>query len=224
METLSHNQQELLTFPSSQPIDLGFVDINPQEMMAYLYLPIKMADSHNVLWEPRLDIFETLIIESKHWFIDRYNKREFFDRYMYITAKRLFVTPENIGNRPGYHCDGFGTDDVNLLWTDKFPTIFNSSTVTVRNDDFLALEDMEKGALPENEFSFPVGHLIAIDSHCLHRTPDISVSGMRTFVKISFSRHKFNLGGNTHNYLFNYEWDLHERQEVRNMENKDYAR
>ena len=224
MENITVESEELITFQSSHPYDLGFVDINPTEMMAYLYLPIKMADSRILSYEPRLDVFKPLIDMASQFFIGKSGMKAWLENYMYITAKRLFVTPENIGNRPGYHCDGFGTEDINLLWTDKFPTIFNHSKVSVRNDDLLALEDMQSQALTENEFSLPVGHFIGIDSHCLHRTPTINTSGMRTFVKISFSKHKFNLGGNTHNYLFNYEWDLHDRGEVRNMENKDYKK
>lgn len=216
-------EQELLTFTSTQPVDLGFVDCSPKEMMAYLYLPVSMAGSYECKYEERLDVFNELIESATAYFIDKYGMHEYYKHYMYVTAKRLFVTPENIGNRPGYHCDGFGTSDINLLWTDKYPTIFNSSTVTVRKDDMLSLQDMERGALPENEFSFPVGHLIVIDSKTLHRTPDITTSGMRTFVKISFSKHQFNLGGNTHNYLFNYDWELTERSAIRNMENKDFT-
>ena len=38
----------------------------------------------------------------------------------------------------------------------------------------------------------------------------------RTFIKVSFSDQKYNLKGNTHNYLFDYEWDMIDRSVSRN--------
>jgi hypothetical protein len=40
--------------------------------------------------------------------------------------------------------------------------------------------------------------------------------GMRSFLKISLSHQKYNLVGNSHNYLFDYNWDLHDRDTLRN--------
>jgi len=40
---------------------------------------------------------------------------------------------------------------------------------------------------------------------------------MRTFVKISFSKDKYDLIGNSHNYEMDYKWDMKERKEERNI-------
>lgn len=204
----------------SQAVDLGFIDINPTEYMAYLYMPIKLIDSHQVEYEARLDVFDPIIQRSYTDFVNTFGGDEFFGRYMYITAKRLFVTPDNIGNRPGWHCDGFGTDDINYIWTDKFPTIFNHGLFSVDNDDRLALQQMKERVDSASNYNFGVGHLARIDSKVLHRTPTIYESGMRTFVKISFSRHRFNLEGNTRNYRLSYDWSMYPRENERNIENK----
>lgn len=214
-----------LNFVGTEAVSLGAFDLKPQEMMLYLYLPIKLIDSHILEIEPRLEVFKPLIMESIRDFRDNQSfglNAPYFETYIYITAKRLFVTPDNIGNRPGYHCDGFGTDDINYLWTDKHSTVFNRGHFSVRRDDLLALDDMEAQARPEDEYTLPEKSLIRIDSLCPHRTPLITESGLRTFVKISFSKHRYNLANNSHNYRLSYEWQMHERSEIRNMENKDF--
>jgi hypothetical protein len=40
---------------------------------------------------------------------------------------------------------------------------------------------------------------------------------MRTFVKVSFSYDKYDLVGNSHNYLLNYAWEMKERKDDRNI-------
>ncbi|GAB4001611.1 hypothetical protein GCM10028807_58190 [Spirosoma daeguense] len=218
---MKDEQISQMVFTSSPAVSLGIFDIEPKEMLFYLYLPIKMIDSGLIEIPKRLQLYYPLVQKVLY---DHYSNYPYDigERYLYLTAKTLFVTPDNIGNRPGYHCDGFGTDDVNYLWYDKHPTIFNSGTFDVRMDDTLALLDMEAQAKAENEYSFPEKSLIRIDSLTMHRTPVITTSGVRTFVKISVSKHRYNLQGNSHNYLFNYDWTLHERSDIRNMENKDY--
>jgi hypothetical protein len=39
---------------------------------------------------------------------------------------------------------------------------------------------------------------------------------MRQYVKVSMSNHQYNLENNSHNYLFEYEWQLFSREAVRN--------
>ena len=39
----------------------------------------------------------------------------------------------------------------------------------------------------------------------------------RTFFKLSFSKDKYDLKGNSHNYLFDYNWEMRERKENRNI-------
>ncbi|PRY29782.1 hypothetical protein CLV58_12544 [Spirosoma oryzae] len=212
--------RDRVKFVGSEAVSLGVFDLGIKEMMCYLYLPVKMIDSRLVDMEPRLEVLYPLLDAA----IDDYtaNYGEVYERYIYVTAKRLFVTPDNIGNRPGWHCDGWGTDDINYIWTDTHPTVYNRSSFFVRKNDVDALADLESQAMPSNDYTLPVNSLVRIDSLTPHRTPTINESGMRTFVKISISRHRYNLEGNSHNYLFDYDWTLHSRREVRNMENGDF--
>ena len=224
--TTTYEATEYLDFRATPAVSLGIFDLDPKEMMFYLYLPIKMIDSQILEIPPRLSIFNPLVraaMDDYQRNIRESDDQDLHERYLYITAKRLFVTPDNIGNRPGYHCDGFGTKDINYIWCDAYPTIFNSGDFSVRRDDLSALMDLEAQAMPFNEYTLPVKSLIRIDSLTPHRTPDDTQPGFRTFVKISVSKHRYNLAGNSHNYLFNYDWTLHDRDELRNMENKDFS-
>lgn len=40
-------------------------------------------------------------------------------------------------NRMGYHSDGFLTDDINYIWCDNNPTIFNISAFNLTLDENL---------------------------------------------------------------------------------------
>jgi hypothetical protein len=51
----------------------------------------------------------------------------------------------------------------------------------------------------------------------IHKVAPVLVGGMRTFVKVSFSYDKYDLVGNSHNYLLNYAWEMKERKDDRNI-------
>lgn len=40
---------------------------------------------------------------------------------------------------------------------------------------------------------------------------------MRAFLKVSFSKDKYDLLGNSHNYLMDYNWEMKARKEDRNI-------
>lgn len=198
----------------TKPEVIGTYDIECTEMMFYMYLPIKMPNSGVKLPE-RLQIFFPLI--------DSLIKKEISltclhikSKYIYITAKHLFITPDNPGNRPGYHTDGFLTDDINYIWYDKLPTVFNIGEFDITEDHTASMSEFEQQARPENEVIYPAGTLLRLTPKVVHRTPDIWEPTMRTFVKISISKHKYNLIGNSHNHLFDYNWKMYARSEVRN--------
>lgn len=59
-------------------------------------------------------------------------------------------------------------------------------------------------------------------------TPEIPPpGGMRSFFKISVSTHRYDLLGNSHNYLLDYSWPMLDRQTLRNQPSggsRDYSR
>ena len=189
----------------SAPTLVANFKINCEEMLFFMYLPIKMPYTSYRTPE-RLKVFQPLIDQVD---VDA-------NDYVYLTAKRLYVTPDNMGNRHGWHCDGFGTPDRNYIWTDIHSTEFCVQPFFLNSNCCESMEQMERQAREENIMTFKDGDLLKLTEDQVHRVPVLDYSGMRTFVKISVSKDKYNLVGNSHNYLFNYSWLMTERIEERN--------
>lgn len=195
-----------------EPKVLGKLQLQPSEMCFVQYLPIVMP-------EAKVFSFGTRIPEALMWtkpIIDLSLPYAKIGQYVYLTAKHLWVTPDNIGNRPGWHTDGFGSDDLNIIWSDKYPTEFCVQDFNLSDCHEKSMKEMEEQAKPENILTYPEGSVILIDKWNVHRPPVIQESGFRTFVKVSISKEKYNLKGNAHNYLFPYNWEMHDRQATRN--------
>lgn len=206
----------------TKPKVIGSFDINCKEMMFCMYLPIKMIGELSLKIPENLSIFNP-IIEAV--LINEMENIE--NKYIYITAKNIYVTPDNIGNRAGYHSDGFGTDDINYIWTNKFPTVFCIQDFELSQECNLSMKQMVEQAKIENEITYPENTLLKLNQGVIHRTPTIEDCGMRTFVKISISTEKYNLIGNAHNHLFDYNWEMYERSVLRNHptnSEKDYVK
>lgn len=192
------------------PINLGQFPIECKEALYYLYLPIKFPGMQQVVIPANLERFEPLLTEVL------LNARQWVDQYVYITAKHTWVAPGTPANRPGWHSDGFLTDDENFIWCDSMPTIFNTSDFVVDADHEKSLDQFWPQALPENDLTYPAYSLLQLDQYVIHRVDEPTKGQWRTFVKISVSANQYNLTGNSHNYDLNYNWTMHDRAEVRN--------
>lgn len=189
----------------------------PSEMCFVQYLPIGMADCEGlgeVIQIPKnLQWLEELVAMTVM------HCDESVGNYIYLTVKHLYVTPNNMGNRPGWHSDGFGTDDINYIWCDKYPTEFCIQDFSISEDCETSLKEMESQALEKNIVTYPENTLLRLDKYNVHRTPVVG-EGYRTFVKISVSKDRYNLQGNAHNYLFDYDWEMVVRSDIRNHPSK----
>lgn len=193
---------------SQEPVILGEFTIRCQELMFVQYMPIVMPHRMDVRVPDNLLCFMPLV--------DAVIGEVGAEDYVYLTAKRLFVGPKCIGNRPGWHSDGFGTNDTNFIWSDSAPTEFCIQEFALSDDHDISLLQMECQALSENIKTYPICSLLRLDSSMIHRVPNVMQEGYRTFVKISVSRERYNLVGNAHNYLFDYDWPMVERKTSRN--------
>lgn len=197
----------------SPPIEIGTYDLADwHEFMAYLYLPIWMAGMEDIVVPRRLRFATPLIYES---FMDAHHLGSKF-RYVYVTAKRGFATPGNALNRPGWHTDGFGTDDLNYVWWSSYPSRFAVHPfdgITVDHAQSMAAFDEQADS------NYPVEdrRLYRLDPFVVHTTPEIPApGGMRSFLKVSFSKHRYNLLGNSHNHGIAYDWPMYPRADARN--------
>ena len=191
------------------PEDLGKYDIECPEMMLYQYLPIKMNhQSYLLKWG---------LPKNLHWMYPLHNQITYDDNdYVYLTAKRSYATPDNKGNRKGWHTDGFMSEDINYIWYDCIPTEFAIQEFSLTEDHNISMREMEEQVDIRNIVTYPNRHLLKLTPENVHRVSESNMEGFRTFVKISVSKHKYNLKGNSHNYLFDYEWDMQERFVERN--------
>jgi len=198
------------------PISLGIHKVECSEMLFYQYLPIKLQGQAEPIIEERLKCFSSLIGTICCDFISKDGLNKYVNSYVYLTAKRLYAKPGCPINRPGYHSDGFMTDDINYIWCDCFPTIFNTSPYSLTMHHEYSLEQMERQSQIGNEVKYQPFELLRLNQYNIHKVADVDRLVVRTFVKVSFSNEKYNLAGNSHNYLLNYEWEMKQRNEERN--------
>lgn len=193
------------------PVFLGqFDEISLPEVMYYLYLPVCMS--------PMVDVRLPKNVECCRPFIERalrYTNRGY--RYVYLSARKGWATADNPLNRPGWHCDGFGTDDLNFVWWRGAGTRFaNQAFEGIVSDHNRSQSQFGEQVREDSIVTYPEAGLYVIDPSVVHATPVITTPGMRQYVKVSMSDERYNLENNSHNYLFSYEWPLHQRSEIRN--------
>jgi hypothetical protein len=198
------------------PKQLGNHQVDCKEMMFYQYLPIKLTGEHMPVFEDRLKCYDKLIGAICCDYIGTYGLDRFVGSYVYLTAKHLYQAPGCSFNRPGWHSDGFMTEDINYIWYDKDPTVFNKSDFVLTMDDSFSLSEMKQQAKPRNDVTYPVNALLRLNQYNIHMVGE-TTSGLRNFLKVSFSKDKYDLIGNSHNYLLNYEWEMKPRNEQRNI-------
>lgn len=189
-----------------------------REFCFYQDMPIKLAGSYDVQLERRLnEPLMTLLGNAWLDFRRLRGDRTLLDQYVYLSVKRLPQQPGRPFTRPGWHCDGFRTDDITYLWSDNTPTEFSRSNFDLLGDEHTSMARMEEQALPEDTYTLPDRSLIRMDARCVHRPGMPAVAGVRTLVKLTFSRDRFDLEGNTHNYELDYDWPMRPRSAERNV-------
>jgi hypothetical protein len=199
---------------------IGTFNIQPEEYMYYLYMPIKLSGDLLYITEQRLHIFDPIIDACVEDYISQYGFEDHDKCYIYLTVKHKHQTKKDHINRSGWHIDGFDPGssfkEINYLYSSIQPTIYNSSVFNLSEDHEKSMIEMGQQALPENDYSFPDNSLVRVDDTIVHRVGDI-IEGNRCFVKVTFSDKRFNLAGNTYNHMLNYKWDMFPRNKTRNV-------
>lgn len=186
------------------------IHLQPSEMCFVQYMPISMPGT-SMLFIPR----------NLEWVKPLTNlirfKDEWKDHYIYLTAKHLWVDKGNPGNRKGWHIDGYLSDDINWVWCDRNPTEYVSE---LDGFDFVkdheeSIHEMNWMQLNYDSKDIPINALVDME-RTVHRVKENILPGMRTFVKLSFSKHKYNLQGNAINPCLDLGWKMYPREEGRN--------
>lgn len=198
------------------PEDLGQFDIEAGEVMYYLYLPVKRPGG--ALWtipDPRLNFIKPLLAAARNS-----DPRQWWHSHVYVTVKKSFVGGGVTANRPGWHCDGYLSDDLNFLWYDADPTIFSVPPAFLLEADHvgsLATLESRDAHLMDFHRTYPCKHLLKLDDRVIHKVDTRETKQhMRTFVKITTSVNRFNLKDNSVNPLLPDDGPFFERALVRN--------
>lgn len=191
--------------------DSILMDTSDLEMCFVQYLPVRIPMQKSSIAIPRNLEAYTGIVQSA---LMRETLRGNRWSYVYLTVKRMY----GVCNREGWHCDGFGTDDVNYIWFDSHPTEFYTGPkITLPHSHRNSMLKMSELLYGTNKIdTMPVNCLIRLDQSVIHRVNSSPFSGLRTFVKVSLSDSKYNLKGNAHNHLLDYDWDMVDREVSRN--------
>lgn len=197
------------------PVDLGRVDLSPAEMMFWLYCPVKLPGMERIILPDNLRQFSPIIDVVRA----DLGRSRFASSYVYVTAKTLFSSPENPGNRPGWHSDGFLTDDLNYIWYDANPTIFwVGGPVDFAADHAASLDEMQAvcGGCDGEIRKYQEKHILRLDQRVMHRVDTCISPGVRTFVKVSVSNQRYALKGNSVNHALAPFWEYKDRGSDRN--------
>jgi hypothetical protein len=198
------------------PDILGRIDVALPEVMYYLYLPISLRGQVGMYVPTPLRPLKPLIRAVQN----NLGTTAWQDNYIYITVKKMFCSPSVTANRPGWHADGFGTDDLNYVWYDSLPTEFCTGPFKITEGDHVkSLQEFEDQAGNYLDFklvTYPCNTLLRLDSKVVHRVAMATEQIMRTFVKISVSKDQYNLKDNSINHDLSYSWQQHDRDAVRN--------
>lgn len=193
------------------PEVVGSICIPDCELVYTLYMPIRLAGQEQVKIPRYVEGYGALVDAA----LD-YEGAAGNGKFVYLTVKRLWVEPGCMGGRPGWHTDGFGTDDVNYIWADADPTEFCVQPFYLCDDHEISMRQMHEQARAENIVTYEPIDLLRIDARHVHRCPAKPKPGYRTFARISFSSDRYDMIGNAHNHDLDYNWIMHPRGTVRN--------
>lgn len=194
-------------------------DVSSLEFCNIVYMCIKQAGSSEYQIPDNIKyLIEQLIsdvyILSPNLYDDDWTK------YCYITIKKIFIQPQSLGNREGWHIDGFKSDQENFIWSDcgVVPTEVSLGCFELTNDHNKSLTEMLGQSCNNFNLQLESNRLYMLDQECVHR-PTVNktnTSVLRTFIKVTYSKELFNCIGNAWNYKLPHIKPTKHRFEHRN--------
>lgn len=193
--------------------------IKSSEMYFYQYLPIKIAGVAEYIPDQLTHLLNLINICRMDFENNNKDHREY---NIYLTAKHLYVKGGCNLNREGWHCDGFLSMDTNYIWSNCLPTEFIIGEFPLSADHEKSIDEMNSYAKDSYIHKMLNNSLYKLDTKVIHRCAvnESNESVLRHFVKLSFSKEKYNLIGNSRNYGLNYDWEMKERNIERNHPTK----
>lgn len=204
----------------SEPIEIASdVIVDNSEMYFYQYLPIRFPDmeKYELALPTQLEKLRDLVHKCLDDFQD-VKENLWEDYYVYLTAKCLYVKAGENLNREGWHCDGFMSDDINYIWCDCIPAEYVTGEFELIQDHEKSIDQIDRLLYYFETTKFKSNSIYRLDETVIHRSDynRLENAVLRHFVKVSFSKEKYNLKGNSRNYLLDYNWEMKERGSKRN--------
>ncbi|ADG59958.1 hypothetical protein Acj9p058 [Acinetobacter phage Acj9] len=120
----------------------------------------------------------------------------------YLTLKHEYVNPSSTGTRPGWHIDGFMSDQKNFIWSDCLPTQVALGDFKLSLHHDLSLHEMERDVRGRPIVQLASKMMYELDQEVVHApvVNETSSPILRTFLKLTYTKDEFNCARNAWNY------------------------
>lgn len=185
-----------------------------------LDMPIKMAGSKEYRipseFKQFLEPIEQMIaFETCH-------NEQILDFYAYLTIDQSELNNRETHREPGLHVDGFQGHRIQpKVLCDRSYITFDCDPPSVWNQSFETVESMDDNTQNifyefdrtkhySSEIKLLPYNIYFMDSYLVHSANNAK-NNKRTFCRLSYSVRKYDRLGNSHNHLFDYKWEMFER-------------
>lgn len=195
-----------------------------------LDMPIKMAGSSEYKIPRELHQFDEIIAKIVS-FEHHINSHVGEQYYAYLTIDQGHVPANTYQRRPGCHVDGFQGARINpkrpinrsyIAYDNTSPVFYAQKFMTdhldERTDDFFSSFDEQSNEV--YAMTFDPYQIILTNAYTVHKASLTDTRTPRTFFRLSYDTIKYDRFGNTHNPLFNYNWEMITRNTQKHLKYK----
>lgn len=205
----------------------------PENDIRVLDMPIKFPGTNYRLpsiLKPFAQFIQKIVEEEDDFYYGRDevrghgNTQHFYNperRYCYLTIDQKLIREGDFPRNPGCHVDGFQGDriqpkvrsDYSYVWANAcsataFKQAFPCSHLDPAKDNFFHYFDSI--AKDECAYQLKCHTLYLFNAYTVHRVTQYKSANpvYRTFIRMTYSVREFDRLGNTHNPMFNYNWEM----------------
>lgn len=208
------------------PMIIGTADEGSIVGARILDCPIKFPNSNcikmpNEILPLKNEIFRIMKFEADH-------NDNFDEYYAYITTDYSFVKAGETQRKAGCHVDGYqgvrtsknerinrsyvySSGDTTEFFLQRFPISH------INDSRYNVFHYFDKIADEASIWRPKEWEIVLMNVYNVHRAPIAKEDGYRFFFRLSFDTRKFDRLGNTHNPMFNYEWDMIARDSQKDL-------
>lgn len=194
-----------------------------------LDMPIKFPGGTEYRVPKELNAFDeaiSKIISFEHTINSNVN-----EYFAYLTIDQGYVPANSFQRKPGCHVDGFQGERIknkrpinrSYIIYDEIPTVFypqefRTSHLNKATDNFFLSFDEQSNE--EMAITFDPYKILLMNAYTVHRAGTINYDVDRTFFRLSFDTQMFDRYGNTHNPMFDYNWNMVTRDTQKHLVHK----